>query len=401
MNIYHRYFNTSCLKATTTSSQRPDRMASNNGSRGATRKNTHDVRTGGNQMDGPNTEGGQNYYGLNATERLRAVGLATGTRGALAAGGAVAAGTVAGEDVRMSGTSSTSGEEDRGEQGPGQYEPVEFEADKAGYVGEIVQDSGVVTNESRTASFHLTSAMHALNLAKNALRRSNEGAAKMAKAAEREIKRRKYIAANVGEEANRMFEEHALEIEGRGRPGVRREGHEVAMSMLNEIGRLRYEAIEARTRARGVKYELELRNAEIKRWTEEYGTTVREFTYRVQQANEACGGSWPERFPIVELPEAVKKMNLAVEVLRWLTRSDAGSEDAGAVAAATGTEEGEGPRTPPWKPPTTGNESNGARGGVGGVKYLGPMRKVKKDDSTEEDSWDEDDKTKADFGVPE
>ena len=82
-------------------------------------------------------------------------------------------------------------------------------------------------------------------------------------------------------------------------------------------------------------------------------------------------------------------------------RSDAGSEDAGAVAAATGTEEGEGPRTPPWKPPTAGDESNGARGGVGGVKYLGPMRKVKKDDSTEEDSWDEDDKTKADFGVPE
>ena len=352
-------------------------------------------------MDGPNTEGGQNYYGLNATERLRAVGLATGTRGALAAGGAVAADTVAGENVRRSGTGSTSGGDDRGEQGPGQYEPVEFEADKEGYVGEIVQDSGAVTNESKTASFHLTSAMHALNLAKNALRRSGEGAAKMAKAAEREIKRRKYIAANVGEEANRMFEEHALQMEGRGRPGVRREGHEVAMSMLNEIGRLRYEVIEARTRARGVKYELELRNAEIKSWTEEYGTTVREFTYRVQQANEACGGSWPERFPIVELPEAVKKMNLAVEVLRWLTRSGAGSEDYETVAATAGTEEEEGPRTPPWKTPTTGDENGGAGGGAGSVKYLGPMRKVDKDDSTEEDSWDEDVKTKTDFGVPE
>ena len=67
----------------------------------------------------------------------------------------------------------------------------------------------------------------------------------------------------------------------------------------------------------------------------------------------------------------------------------------------SGTEEEEGPRTPPWKTPTTGDENGGARGGAGGVKYLGPMRKVDKDDSTEEDSWDEDVKTKTDFGVPE
>ena len=178
-------------------------------------------------------------------------------RSTLAGGGVEALGTNAGEDVRTSGTSSTSGKNDQGEPEPGRYEPVEFESDKEGNLGEVVKESGVVTSESVIAGLHLTSAMAALNLAENALRRANEGTAGMARIASREVKRREYLALNVGEESNKMFKRLALEDEGRGEPGAEREGDGVARSLLNEIGRLRYEVMEGLARERRMKYQAE------------------------------------------------------------------------------------------------------------------------------------------------
>ena len=245
------------------------------------------------------------------------------------------------EDADASRTSSTIVEDDREDPDLVRYKPVEFEADKGGHVGEVVKKSKVVSSETLTAGLHLSTAMSALSLAKNALRRSNDGAASMARAAGKEMMRREYLVSTVGSEANRLFQGLVLEVEGLGEPSARRGVSDVERALLNEIGRLRSGERVARARERSANNDLALRNAEIRSWAREYDTTVKELKHQVKQDNDACRGYWPERFPTVELPKALADMDRAVEVLRWLTRTGAGVEVGGSDRFGT-TAGGEG-----------------------------------------------------------
>ena len=109
---------------------------------------------------------------------------------------------------------------------------------------------------------------------------------------------------------------------------------------------------------------------------------MKELTYQVKQGNEACKGYWPERFPIVELPEALKKMDLAVEVLRWLMRTGAGVEVGGndRGAASTGGE----------KEPGMGKSGEAGDPGAG-------SETVRRGGSMKENSEGEDDLNTTDY----
>ena len=347
--------------------------------------------TGGSWMDGPATDATSKYVGMRAAERLQAMASKTNVVPGCDFESLVAGTADAGD---LSPPSDGSSEEDRGEPKPGKYEPVELHSDMKGYLKRATKESEVAANESEAANLYLGAAMESLAQAKIALHAAREGAIETARATSSEIKRREYISINVGEEANKMFMRHALQVEGRGGPPKR--GDAAANSLLNEIGKLRYEVIAGAARERNLERQMKLRNVQIHDWAMEYKTAAKELIYQIQMGDKACQGFWPESMPHIEIKGAIGGMNLAMEVLSFITRPDATSiyeGEPGTWPDMTGKAHGladagdrEGPRSPPRKPPVNGGKGTGAQGRArpGPHQQQGQALGVEEDGRTEE-----------------
>ena len=418
--IHRRYYNVYVPTTMPSHKKQPSEETGNNTNGGANRKSESaggvktdnaagsdrlgsaddgGVLTGGSWMDGPVTDATLEYVRMGAAERLRVMAAEMNLvpRGEVES---LVTRTADTDDASSPGDGS--GEEDRGEPKPGKYEPVELHSDMKGYLKRATKESEVVANESEAANLYLTAAMESLAQAKTALQAAREGAIETARAASSEIKRRDYLSINVGEEVNKMFMRHALQVEGRGGPPSKVDA--ATNSLLNEIGKLRYEVIAGAARERTLERQMKLRNAQVHEWAVEYKTAAKELMYQIQRGDKACGGFWPEQMPHLEIKGAIMGMNLAMEVLSFITRPDATAIYEGEPGAWSGmsgeacgsadAREREGPKSPPWKPPTAGGGGVGARGrGRPGshqqqgqtVKWLGTMKKEEKTEEPEDE----------------
>ena len=220
------------------------------------------------------------------------------------------------DDLNASQTSSTMVEGSFEPQDLVKYEPVELDADKQGFLGEVMKKTAVASREAMRAGVQLASAMTTLEIAREALVKTNRGAASANLAAGKEKMRREFITRSVEDEVNSLFGGHVLNLERSGMGGV----GDVERTLVNEIARLKEVEYMLRSKNKNAIDALAEKNNEIQDWVAEYGGKAEELRIQLKRGIAANKGFWAEQFPAVKLPEAMADMDRAVEVLQWITK---------------------------------------------------------------------------------